>query len=388
MQKILFIIGNLDSGGVAKSIVNLLNVVDVQRYEVCLLVLSDTKGPFEQFIPADVRIIRDETMAAVIGGVGGLKCLVMRGHLLLALGSILRMVISLFSKSRAGILLSKLLPAVEGEYDMIVDYNGQAQLYYMVDKLKAKRKVTFFHNDYKKWPYYEAADRKYFPKVDKIFTISQQCVQSLKEVFPKVADKISLMENISSPNVIYKQSKDGIDTVNTKGVLLLTVAHVCFRKGFDYAFEAATILKSRNIEFTWLFLGSISKEVSPYTDLIKEKGLSENIIFLGIKSNPYPYMEKADIIVHPSRYEGKSITLDEAKILCKPIVVTNFSTVHDQFEDGVNATICEMNGESVADAIATLIKDNTLRDAYISYLHEHTVDNSNEVQKLYQLLEA
>ena len=119
---------------------------------------------------------------------------------------------------------------------------------------------------------------------------------------------------------------------------------------------------------------------------IKEKGLDENMIFVGIQSNPYPYMKLTDIYVQPSRYEGKSISLDEAKILCKPIVVTNFSTVGDQFENRQNATICEMSGKAVANAIIELINDTTLQESYREYLETHLIDNSSEVNKLYKYL--
>ena len=121
-------------------------------------------------------------------------------------------------------------------------------------------------------------------------------------------------------------------------------------------------------------------------DSIKEKGLDDNMIFVGIQSNPYPYMKLSDIYVQPSRYEGKSISLDEAKILCKPIVVTNFSTVGDQFANRKNGTICDMNGEALADAIIELIKDLTLQESYRRYLESHIVDNSSEVNKLYRYL--
>ena len=78
--------------------------------------------------------------------------------------------------------------------------------------------------------------------------------------------------------------------------------------------------------------------------------------------------------------------MDEAKILCKPIVVTNFSTVGDQFENGRNGTICEMSGKAVANAIIELINDSSLQDSYRMYLESHIIDNSSEVNKLYTYL--
>ena len=171
---------------------------------------------------------------------------------------------------------------------------------------------------------------------------------------------------------------------NEGNTILCTVAHFCRRKGGDFTIESAEMLKKQHIKFKWLFVGKVLEEDLCY--LIKEKGLEENIIFVGVQSNPYPYMYLSDIYVQPSRYEGKSISLDEAKILCKPIIVTNFSTVGDQFVNGKNATICEMNGEAVANAIIELIKNPDLEEAYRTYLRTHIVDNSSEVNKLYKYL--
>lgn len=91
--------------------------------------------------------------------------------------------------------------------------------------------------------------------------------------------------------------------------------------------------------------------------------------------------------MHPSQFEGKSIALDEAKLLCKPVVVTNFSTVHDQFKDKVNATICEMNPVAIANAIETLIKDKALCEKYVSCLKTHQTDNTSEISKIYELVD-
>lgn len=98
-------------------------------------------------------------------------------------------------------------------------------------------------------------------------------------------------------------------------------------------------------------------------------------------------MKRADLYIHPSQFEGKSIALDEAKILCKPIVVTNFSTVGDQFENRVNASICDMTPESLSNAIIELLENASLRRKYQEYLSSHLIDNSNEVNKLYQIIE-
>ena len=286
-----------------------------------------------------------------------------------------------------------MMPIVSDEhYDLVVDYGGQQLLYYMVNKLSAIKKVSFFHSDYSKWSFYYKADKKYYPLVDHIFTISQICMDSLKQFFPNCVDKVTIMENISSPAIIRQQSLDltgelkvQIEQMRSDGnTILCTIGHICRGKGFDFALDASEILKKIGIKFKWIFIGKVLEE--DLLKLITDKELNDNILLVGIQSNPYPYISLSDIVVHPSRFEGKSISLDEAKILCKPIVVTNFSTVKDQFENRINASICEMNGKAVGDAIIELINNTELRQSYIDNLKSNITDNSTEVEKLYCFL--
>lgn len=315
------------------------------------------------------------------------------GIFFLCLGVLLRLILSRISRPLASELIAKMMPVVSDvHYDLIVDYGGQQLLYYMVNKLSATKKVSFFHSDYSKWSFYYNADKKYYPLVDHIFTISQTCVDSLKHFFPNCADRVSIMENISSPTIIRQQSLESIgefkvqiDQMKSDGnTILCTIGHICRGKGFDFAIEASDILKRNGINFKWIFIGKVLED--DLLKLIADYGLDDNILLVGIQSNPYPYIRLSDIVVHPSRFEGKSIALDEAKILCKPIVVTNFSTVGDQFENGKNGTICEMNGKAVANAIIELINDLSLQDSYRMYLESHIIDNSSEVNKLYTYL--
>ena len=392
-KKVLFIIGSLQSGGVSKSMISLLNAWDTEKYETSLLLCCKDGDVFSDYLPKNIQLIYSPVIEHVMGGFSSVRWLLVHGHILLCLGVLLRLILSHVSRSLASELIAKMMPVVSDvHYDLIVDYGGQQLLYYMVNKLSATKKVSFFHSDYSKWPFYYNADKKYYPLVDHIFTISQICVDSLKNFFPNCAEKVSIMENISSPVMIRRQSLESIgnfkvqiDQMKADGnTILCTIGHICRGKGFDFAIEASDILKRNGIKFKWVFIGKVLEE-----DLLKfitDKGLDDNILLVGIQSNPYPYISLSDIVVHPSRFEGKSIALDEAKILCKPIVVTNFSTVGDQFESGKNGTICEMSGKAVANAVIELINNPSLQDSYRMYLESHCVDNSSEVNKLYKYL--
>lgn len=392
-KKILFIIGILDTGGVSKSMLSLLNVIDKEKYEVSLLMMN-TSGAFSNQIPARIRVLSDSRLTALTSGFSGIKDLISfrKGtgfHPLLAFLSLIRFVFSFIDKSLAGVFLARISPKITDEsFDLIIDYNGQQDLYYMVDKLNGKQKITFFHSDYRKWRYYEKADRKYFGKVDGIYTISEECVSALKEVFPEYTDKFHLMENITSPSLINKLADELIEPTLTKqqhDFIIASLGYVSIGKGSELTVQVAKKLKEAGISFEWWFIGGVTNDWD-YQGFIKKNGLEDNVKFLGVKANPYPYLKRADLYVHLSKFEGKSIALDEVKVLCKPVVVTNFSTVHDQFEDRVNASICEMTVEDATDKVTELIHNASLRQSYIDYLKQHIVDNSNEIEKIYSLL--
>lgn len=384
-KKLLFLISALDGGGVSKSMINLLHAFNKDSYDISLWI-GHSGGLYADMVPEGVKIHTSPVRDALFEGIRGVIKLLCMGHPILAFGSLLRALLSTISKAKAGLLMAKLLPTTKGEYDAIIDYNGQHQLYYMVDKLKGKKKISFFHSDYTQWPYYKEADAQYFPQADAIFSISRACVNALKNEFPSCSHKMYLMENISSPNLIVEMSKQRITIDQHSPNLLVTVGRVCREKGSLLALYTAAILKQKGINFKWYFIGTLSGD-EDYVSCMKKLSLTDYIHYTGGIQNPYPYMAAATIIVHPSQFEGKSIALDEAKLLCKPVVVTNFSTVGDQFEHGVNANICVMTPESLADAIEDLLLHPEKRESYSTYLRENIRDNSTEVQKLYHLID-
>lgn len=406
-KKVLFIIGTLQSGGVSKSMVNLLNAWDRTTYDTSLLICCREADVFSCYLPKDIHILWNKDIEDIHSGITGITSLLRRRRVLIALGCLLRLVLSRISKSLAGELMAKMMPAQTEQYDLIVDYGGQQQLYYMVDKLKGTKKVSFFHSDYGKWPYYYKADRHYYSKVDVIFTVSPTCVATMQRMFPNCKEKILLFENIISPTVVQRQAKEDIEDKQLAKLLtilredgrtlLVSVGHIIYDKGIDLAIKAARRLKDKGYKLTWIFIGnqdepkweSVAKQENLLTLNLKQKNQSDilpDILFTGILPNPYPIMNKADIFCHQARFEGEGMVLTEARFLFKPIVVTNFTVVHDKFSDRINGSICQMNGHSLADAIAELIENKALRESYISYLRQHVTDNSSEVNKLYRLL--
>ena len=130
-----------------------------------------------------------------------------------------------------------------------------------------------------------------------------------------------------------------------------------------------------------------SNDVDKFKKLVTDLDIEKEFIFIGETDNPYKFVKKADIYVHPSRFEGKSVAIDEAKILCKPIVITNFTTAKDHINNEVNGLIVGMNSEEVYKGIKILIKNTSLQEKFKENLSKENLGNESEVYKLYDLIE-
>lgn len=386
MKKILILCSNMNIGGFQKSLINLLLNFDYTKYEIDLFLLHK-EGVFLNSIPKSVNILEidDYDSNFFHNTLTSLKLLLKNKNIVKLFVRLLIGIIAYFDKGYGAILTSKFLPKINKHYDCCIDYNGQYLNYYMIDSINAKKKITYFHSDYAKWDFYKNADRIYYKYADAIITISEICVQSLINYFPEFKSKIYCVENI-----ITKETVEGTP-INNKlfkvdKLCLLTVGRVCVDKGLDLACEAAKYLKQNNIQFNWFWIGPGNHD-KENLDIIKKYDVGDVFLLLGPSSNPFSYIEKCDIAVYPSKFEGKSVVIEETKIINKPIVVTNFSTVYDQIENEKTGIIVGMSGLEVYQGIKNLIENPKKREKIVNYQKKCCHGNKNEVNKLYRIIE-
>jgi glycosyltransferase involved in cell wall biosynthesis len=212
-------------------------------------------------------------------------------------------------------------------------------------------------------------------------------VTILKGHFPEQNHKFKCIYNIVSPKTIQKMADEEVElaTENDKDVKLVSVGRLAREKGLDLSLEAVDILIKRGHNLKWYLIGE--GNVRQYLEeKIKEKQLEDRVILLGQKENPYPYINNCDIYLQTSRYEGKSISIDEAKILGKAILITNFKTAKDHIKHEENGIISEMNSFSVANDLERIIKNTNLRDTLSNNLLKEKHGTEDEIYKLYQLI--
>lgn len=394
-SNILFIIPSLSAGGGEKSLVNLLSQIDYTLYNVDLFMLNHN-GIFMNYLPKEVNIIdlprtyKEFTLPIHKSVLKFLKS----GNFSLAINRILFTITNRVYKSTAikeqysWNYLADAIENLDKNYDVAIGFLEKTATYLCVDRVNAVKKVGWVHIDYDKLGMDPNFDIPYFRKLDNIVTVSEECSKILKRRFPSEKEKISVIYNVVSPRMIKEMSEElNNDKVFSKeeSVNILSIGRLHHQKGFDKAVLACKILVEKGYNIKWEVIGE-GEEREKLIGLIKANNLEENFLLLGLKSNPYPYLKFADIYAQTSTFEGKSIAIDEAKILQKPIVVTNFQTAKDQIQNGINGLIVDMSVEKIAEGIEKLILDNELKNTLKENLSKEHLGTELEVDKLYQIL--
>ncbi len=385
-ERILFVIPSLRSGGAEKSLISLLSLMNYEKYDVDLLCFR-RDGLFYDKIPQEVNVIKGTEDYEMFDGDAKAATIyfLKKGKFPSLLDRVKYTRKSLTENERWN-LLKKQLPAMKKEYDCAVGYLEGNASYFVAENVQAKRKICYVHNDFKKLGLCKEKSRELFTKCDKVVTVSQACLDSLTDEFSELCEKFMIIENITSPKIINEYALEQKPYEKDKGLFrITTVGRLASQKAIDLAVKASAILKEKGYVFKWYHIGTgaLKEEIK---SLISTLGVENEFILLGEKSNPYPYIGQCDIYVQPSRYEGKSIAIDEAKCLCRPIVTTNFTTVADQIQDGVNGLVCKMDENDIAAKIETLLNDEGLRKKLTYNLSKEKTGNEEELEKFYSIL--
>lgn len=389
---ILLHIGGLGAGGAEKSLVSFLDTLPKERYNVDLMLLNN-RGLFRNMIPGYINIIEPPFPYNCLG----ISPTNWRFYIKHNPKYLIKKIYSLFKLKKGYLPTGQILWPLWSdeiktnvkEYDVAMSYIEGLPNYYIIDKVKAKRKILWIHNEYTKLGYNKEIDKDYFEKADAVVTISDICKNDLVNNFPELKEKFHILENITNPILIKKMAEEDITDPlfenRQKQLTLLSIGRLYPQKNYQLAIDAAKIIKDKGIYFKWYIIGegvlreSLEKQINNLS-------LQDNIILLGLRSNPYPYIKQCDIIVQSSLFEGKSIAIDEAKILCKPIVATNYPTVYDVITDKKNGLISEMAPVALAEKIITLYNDKDLSKSLSNNLKEETIDNTAEIEKYIKLI--
>ena len=391
-KKIIFVMESLRIGGAEKSLVTLLSQLDYSKYDVDLF-LFNQKGEFLDLIPKEVNLldVPKDFSDFMLNPKQSLKELVKNRKFKLLLNKSAEVSVLAFNKfvlNKEYIgwkFIRKSIDALEKEYDVAIGFLEKKSIYFTVDKVKANKKIGWIHIDYEKIEHDSKTDNIYFGNLNNIITVSEHCKEVLIKEFPQYKDKIDIVQNIISPKIINDMANDNkvVTEFIEEGIKICTVCRLTEQKGIDIAIECCEQLVKKGHKLKWIVVGDGS-ERSKLENMIKEKKLEGTFILVGSRSNPYPYIKMCDIYVQPSRWEGFGITVAEAKVLKKPIVVSNIPEFVEQIEDKQTGMIY-LDNEDMVNKIEYIIRNKNIRQILSRNLKNMDMNNNYELEKLEKL---
>ena len=405
--RILIAIHYMHLGGAEISLIGLLQALDPNKVDIDLFVYSH-EGELMKQIPEHVNILPEipaykmfERPMKEVMKKGHLSVLFARMKAKMRMKSYLKKKQTIDRSAIMGFLgneVSKVVPDINPsvEYELAISFLTPHN--FVCDHVLAKKKICWIHTDYTRIDVNAELELPIWDSFDYIASISPDVTKTFLQVFPTLSPKIIEIENILSSTFVCHRAEefDVQDTLltahspqPTANINLLSIGRFCEAKNYDNVPDICKrtleILKDKNIDIRWYIIGFGADE-NLIRQKIAEAGMQEHVIILGKKSNPYPYIKAYDIYVQPSRYEGKSVTVREAQMLCKPVVVTNYPTASSQIKNGDDGIIVPLDNEGCAKGLAKFILDTEKQNHIIEYLKAHDYGNVEEVEKIYDLI--
>lgn len=399
MKKILIVINTLGHAGAEAALLELLSRLDPKEYEVFLYVIMG-QGEMVHELPEHVKLLnRHYSDTSVLSREGKghmtgqvLKSMVRRGTVIRLLPYLVKN-LSAMTKKRQ-LMVDKLLWRVLSDggqrlkehYDLAVAYLEGGSTYYVADHVDADKKAAFLHVDYSRAGYTRALDKDCYLGYDKVFTVSDEVKDSFLKVYPECQQKTEVFHNLLDQEKIRRKAKEpGGFADDYQGVRLLSVGRLTDQKAYPVSIEAMKLLKEKGVQARWYVLGE-GNQRGLLEEKIRALGLEEDFLLLGAKENPYPYMAQADIYVHASRYEGKSIAIQEAQTLGCAMVVSDCSGNREQVVNGVDGILCRLEPEAVCDSILELLREEEKRRRLGRAASEKPLANESEINKLLSMI--
>lgn len=390
MKKVFISILTLYNGGAERSLINFLNALPKDEYEIDLMLFKN-EGLFLKQVPPWVHVLSDDEKPE------GLKRLygpIAKSGKYIPLKFFGTSVSKVFERKndysgfRWKYFYEPSIAPLKKQYDIALAYLSGEVLYFVDEKVTATRKIAWIHNDYKSTTHPVNFDYPHLKNMDRIVTISDKCLDILKDVFPELANRMLYLPNISSENMIKAKAEEFIPKEYDANIYtILSIGRICAQKGYDYAIDAAKILQEKGIKFHWFIMGE-GPLLNELSERVYKFHLEQYVKFIGTRENPYPYIKFANLIAQTSRFEGKSVVLDEAKIMGKVVLATDYPTVKDQIISGKTGWIVDMEPEAIARGIELLMSNNQLTESIDNYLKNNKFGNQDDIQKYIDLLEG
>lgn len=390
MKSVLFVCDSLSVGGLEKSLINLLNNFNYDKYSVDLY-LFNTSGylvnrvnsnvnilpssPYfsdfycETLIKSMIKLIRKRQFNLVFLRI--LWFLKPRFYKLLHIEYKPDTVMDWYIKMKTMLKIDK-------HYDIAIGYAEGTAIHYIVDCIYSTKKLGWIHTDISALKN-GSLEQKMLRRLDYLVTVSENSKSSILRFYPEMVGNVRVLPNLIDTGeieILSKEIPEHMD-LSTDVLKIVSVGRLVELKGFHLCVKACAKLIADCVNVKWYVVGD-----GDYRGIIKAEieryKMEDNFFLVGATSNPYCYMANADICVQPSRYEGKSVVVEEEKYLRKLIVASDIGAFREVIIDGKTGILIERSPEGIYKGIKRLL-DNPSEGETIRKNITNDFTSNNEI---------
>ena len=391
-KKILFVINTLGRAGAETALITLLKKLPENEYDISLYVLCG-QGELVRELPTYVHLLNRHFCGESVLSKKG-KFLLFKTVLIknFCHGAFFHNLSYLFL-NRKKTPLEKLLWRIVSDgserfdthFDLAVSYIEGGSAYYVHDHVSAAKKAAFIHVDYVQAGYTRRLDKDCYVDFNRIFAVSDETAGVFAGVYPECQQKLSVFHNLIDTEAIRQKALLPAEKSMHEGIRLLTVGRLTPQKGFDYAVYALKLLLEKQYPVYWYIIGE-GPEYGRLTQLARSLHVEDHFIFLGMQTNPYPYFKMADFYIHATRFEGKSIAIQEAQVLGCAIAASDCSGNREQIVSGVDGLLCPFSPEGIANAVEYLIEHPQTAESFGREAAQKACHFENDIHMIRDLL--
>ena len=388
----------MELGGAERVLLGLLEAIDIKQYEIDLFLMRHD-GELLRDIPPKIHLLPEIPQYACLAI--QIRQVLKKGQFGVAAGRFLGKRKAKKRKKKLGITgdndlsleyshkyTEKHMPSVgEGYYDLAISF--LTPHYFVRDKVQAKKKIAWIHTDYSKVAVDHVSQLTMWAAYDHIISISHQVTKAFLNVFPELQEKIIELPHFMPVEYIRRKANEDTDKGFAKSkeyYTLLSVGRFTNAKNFDNVPDICKRILETGLNIKWFLIGYGGDEAL-IRQRISDLNMTEHVVILGKKENPYPYIKTCDLYVQPSRYEGRCVSVIEAQILGKPVVITDYPTADSQIDDGIDGMIVPKENEGCASGVAALLTDHEKMKQLGRNCEERDYSNIEGIKNLYALIE-
>lgn len=348
--RILFVIGMFAGGGAEKVLINMVNQLDLNKYDITIYSVFDTgrkpdlKEGIKLYFSFKVGLESNNKLKE-----NNIKSKI-QNFIFTYMWKIMPM--KIFYKF-----------AIKEKYDYEIAYvEGIPHKIIAASTNKKSKKYAWIHIDLsvhkRASEFYlsQKEEKKCYKKFNKLVFVSNYAKNAFQNKYGKY-DTCIIQYNLNENEKIKKLSLEELDDIPRYRPLLVTVGRLHDQKGYDRLLQVTNELIKECKKFELWIIGDGDKK-DEFMAFIQNNCLNEYIKLKGFQKNPYKYIAAADWFIAPSRYEGFSTVVSEAIILGKPILVTDCSGMNEITENGKYGIVVKNSYKGVYNGIKEIINMN------------------------------